>query len=136
MNSTPPYPPTPAFQPQYKSAHKRAQIVRILLAIGAALNVVVLLFSIIHFLAPGTMITDDTTEPVIIVLALMEGGVALMTLAIYIATIVVFLMWMYRAYENLPALGVARGSIGSMSRNVPCTNLRRIVLRASVSLVM
>ena len=115
MSSTPQYPSPPAFAPQYKSAHKRAQIARILLGVGAALNVFLLVFSLIHFLAPGTVITDDTTEPIIIIFALMEGGLALMTLAVYIATIIVFLMWMYRAYENLPALGVARSSIGYSS---------------------
>ena len=115
MFSPAPYPSTPSFRTPYKSAHKRAQIVRILLIVGAALDVVMLFFFLLHFLAPGTVITDDTTEPITIIIALMESGVALMAVAVYFATIVVFLMWMYRSFENLPALGVPRASIGFSS---------------------
>lgn len=107
MFSPAPYPSTPSFQTPYKSAHKRAQIVRILLIVGAALNVVMLVFYFIHYVAPDTVITDDTTEPVAIIIALMEGGVALLSVGVYIATIVFFLMWIYRANENLPAFGVS-----------------------------
>ena len=115
MFSPSPYTPAPGFQAQYVSTHKRAQIVRILLLVGVALSTITLIFFAIHFLAPGTVITDDTSEPAIIILALMEGGVALMELAVYIATIVVFLMWMYRSYENLPAFGIPPGSIAYSS---------------------
>ena len=115
MFSPSPYTPAPGFQPTYVSTHKRAQIVRILLLVGVVLSTITLIFYAIHLLAPGTVITDDTSEPAIIILALMEGGVALMELAIYIATIVVFLMWMYRSYENLPAFGIPRGSIAYSS---------------------
>ena len=107
MFSPAPYPSTPSFQTQYKSAHKRAQIVRILLIAGAALNAVMLIFYFIHYVAPGTVITDDTTEPTTIIIALMEGGVALLSLGVYIATIVLFLMWMYRSNENLSAFGTS-----------------------------
>jgi hypothetical protein len=105
MFSPAPYPSTPSFQTPYKSAHKRAQIVRILLMVGAAVNAVMLVFYFIHYVAPDTMITDDSTEPTTIIIALMEGGVALLSLGIYIATIVVFLMWIYRASGNLSAFG-------------------------------
>ncbi len=107
MFSPAPYPSTPSFQTSYKSAHKRAQIVRILLIIGAALNAVMLIFYFIHYVAPQTVITDDTTDPVTIIITLMEGGVALLSVGVYIATIVFFLMWIYRANENLPAFGVS-----------------------------
>ena len=107
MFSPAPYPSTPSFQAPYKSAHKRAQIVRILLIIGAALNAVMLIFYFIHYVAPQTVITDDTTEPITIIITLMEGGVALLSVGVYIATIVFFLMWIYRANENLPAFGVS-----------------------------
>lgn len=107
MFSPSPYPSTPSFQTQYKSAHKRAQIVRILLIVGAALNAVMLVFYFIHYVAPETVITDDTADPITIIIALMEGGLALFSIAIYIATIVFFLMWIYRANENLPAFGTS-----------------------------
>ena len=107
MFSPAPYPSAPSFQTSYKSAHKRARIVRILLLIGAALNAVLLVFYFIHFVAPDTMITDDTTEPTTIIIALMEGGVALLSVGVYIATIVFFLMWIYRANENLGAFGTS-----------------------------
>ncbi|HEY5883763.1 MAG TPA: DUF4328 domain-containing protein [Pyrinomonadaceae bacterium] len=109
------YPAAPAYQSPYKSADTRARVVRILLIVGAALNGVMLIFNFIHFMAPGTVITDDATDPTIIILALMEGGVALMSMGVYIATIVFFLMWMYRAFENLPAFGVHRGSVAYSS---------------------
>ena len=107
MFSPPPYTSTPAFKVPYKSAHKRAQIVRILLIVGAALNAVMLVFYFIHYVAPDTVITDDSTDPITIIIALMEGGVALFSVGVYIATIVFFLMWLYRANENLPAFGAA-----------------------------
>ena len=107
MFSPTPYSTTPSFQTPYKSAHKRAQIVRILLIVGAALNAVMLVFYFIHYVAPDTIITDDTTEPITIIIALMEGGVAILSVGVYIATIVFFLMWIYRANENLRAFGVA-----------------------------
>ena len=107
MFSPAPYPSKPSVQTPYKSAHQRARIVRILLIVGAALNAVMLLFYFVHYVAPETMITDDSTEPVTIIIALMEGGVALLSIGIYIATIVFFLMWIYRANENLPAFGVS-----------------------------
>lgn len=34
-----------------------------------------------------------------------------MQIAVYIATIVAFLMWLYRSYENLPSFGVRRNNI-------------------------
>ncbi|HKO63176.1 MAG TPA: DUF4328 domain-containing protein [Pyrinomonadaceae bacterium] len=101
------YPSTSSFQTPYKSAHKRSQIVRILLIAGAVLNAVMLLFYFIHFVAPNTVITDDTTEPTTIIIALMEGGVALLSVGVYIATVVFFLMWIYRANENLQAFGTS-----------------------------
>ncbi|HKO45488.1 MAG TPA: DUF4328 domain-containing protein [Pyrinomonadaceae bacterium] len=112
MFSPAPYPSTPSFNTPYKSAHKRAQIVRLLLIVGAALNAVMLVFYFIHYVAPETVITDDTTEPTAIIIALMEGGVALLSVGVYIATIVFFSMWIYRANENLPAFG-ARSSYSS-----------------------
>ena len=115
MFSTSPYPSAPSFQAKYISTHKRAKIVRLLLLVGIALSAFTLLFNIVHLLAPGTVITDETSEPTTIILALMEGGVALMEIAVYIATIVFFLMWMYRSYENLPAFGVPRASIAYSS---------------------
>ena len=105
MFSPSPYPSTPSFQTPYKSAHTRARIVRILLIVGAALNALMLVFYFIHYVAPEMVLTDDTAEPIPIIIALMEGGVALLSLGVYIATIVFFLMWIYRANENLPAFG-------------------------------
>lgn len=109
MFSPAPFPSTSSFQTPYKSAHKRGQIVRILLIVGAVLNALLLVFYVIYYMAPGMVITDDTSEPIPIIIALMEGGVALMSLGVYIATIVFFLMWIYRTNENLPAFGTPSG---------------------------
>jgi len=112
MFSQSPYPPTPTFQAKYVSTHKRAQIVRILLMVGIALSVVSLGFSLMQYAFPELMDFEaETPGAATIVIALLVMGLALLEIAVYIATIVFFLMWLYRSRENLPAFGVPRNSI-------------------------
>jgi hypothetical protein len=112
MFSSSPYTPTPAFQANYVSTHKRAQIVRILLTVGLVLSVFSLVFSLVQYAFPElTSFEDETPGPATIVIALLIMGLALLEIVVYIATIVFFLMWLYRSYENLPAFGIRRGDI-------------------------
>lgn len=41
----------------------------------------------------------------------MQLGVGLAQVVVYVATIVAFLMWLYRSYENLPSFGIRRNNI-------------------------
>ena len=112
MFSQSPYPPAPAFQAKYVSTHKRAQIVGILLMVGMALSVISLVFSLIEYAFPELIDFDaETPGAATIVIALLVMGLALLEIGVYIATIVFFLMWLYRSFENLPAFGVPRNSI-------------------------
>jgi hypothetical protein len=58
--------------------------------------------------AQGVEVSDD---PMLLLVGLLGIGVGLLQFVTYVATVVVFLMWLYRAYENLPAFGHWRSSI-------------------------
>lgn len=61
---------------------------------------------------PGDMFADGFEDnPVMLAVALLAVGLAVIQIVIYIATIVVFLMWLYRAHENLAAFGVPRNQL-------------------------
>ena len=47
-------------------------------------------------------------NPVMFALALLTMALAVLQLVIYVATIVLFLMWLYRAHENLAAFGIPK----------------------------
>lgn len=65
------------------------------------------LFSIAQILWPGDMFGEDfENNPVMLLTALFTVLLAIIQLVVYIATVVVFLMWLYRAHENLAAFGV------------------------------
>lgn len=48
-----------------------------------------------------------------LIVSLLEGAISLFGLLIFIATVVVFLIWQHRAYNNLPPLGVPRPDFSS-----------------------
>jgi hypothetical protein len=67
------------------------------------------LVSIAELVWPGQLFGDEeTTEPLTLAVALLVMGILLFTIAVYIATVVLFLMWLYRAHENLSAFGVEK----------------------------
>lgn len=112
MFSPSPYTPTPTFQPKYISTHKRAQIVRILLMVGIVLSVLTLVFLLVEYAFPEvTNFEEETPGAATLVFALFLLGLAFLEIGVYIVTIVFFLMWLYRSFENLPAFGVPRNSI-------------------------
>lgn len=110
MSTPPPY--TPTFKPAYQSTHKRARLVRILLVVGAVLSVFALLFAVVEY-SFGLMANfdEDAPEPAAIVIGLFVIGIALLEFAVYVATVVLFLMWLYRSHKNLEAFGVPKREI-------------------------
>jgi len=93
-------------QKPYASGHLRALLTIVLLAAGAAVG---LLSMVVNAALIGTLRSaGDPGAPYELGESLTEIMYVLITLlqvAIYIATAVAFLMWMHRAYRNLPALG-------------------------------
>lgn len=75
-----------------------------LLGVGIAVDI---LSSILNLAMGSSMAQIDQPNPPgeAIVAAFLVGGSAILQLFVYIATVVVFLMWIFRAYRNLPALG-------------------------------
>jgi len=114
--SSPPFNPY-TFQRRYVSAHSRARLVSVLLIVGAVLSFGAALLSLLQLFSPQLFTSGDEeiTDPVVLVVALLELGLGLVYLVVYIATIVVFLMWLYRSYENLPSFGVPRNRISYSS---------------------
>lgn len=57
------------------------------------------------YLPAAEVIPAEAGEEAVGLGDLVAGLVALLTLAVYAATVVLFCMWVHRAYKNLPALG-------------------------------
>jgi hypothetical protein len=122
MNPSP-YPAT------FTSAHGRARVVKILLIIGALVTAMSLVVEVLSLAFPP--LTDDQEfgdNPVGAAVSLVMFLLAIPEIIIYLATIVFFLMWLYRAYGNLKAfdpwcrLEYSRGlTIGSFF--IPFANL-------------
>ena len=91
----------------FASGHTRAQWARYLLATCIAMDFVAVgagymnieLFSRI---AAG----EDVTREEIFTIAVLQLGTMLLRFFVFLATVVLFLRWLHRAYSNLPALGV------------------------------
>lgn len=96
-------------QKPYASARLRALVTVLLLGAGAACNAL----SLIVNAALGGMLlgAGDESAPYEVgesATEMLYVGVALLQLVVFIATAAAFLLWMHRAYRNLPALGAAR----------------------------
>jgi hypothetical protein len=93
-------------QKPYASGRLRALVTILLLAAGAGCGV---LSVIVNAALAGTLRgAGDLDAPYEIggsLTELLYVGVTLLQLVIFIATAVAFLMWVHRAYRNLPALG-------------------------------
>jgi hypothetical protein len=84
----------------------------ILLIIGAILSVASMLLFTVEFFFPELVLGDEEIEdPKMLVIALFEIGLGLLEVIVYLATLVMFLLWLYRSYENLPAFGVRRNEL-------------------------
>jgi hypothetical protein len=94
------------------SAHGRANLISVLLIVDVLLHVASLLLSILELLFPNLAPTgDEITDPEVLVVALLQLGLAVFQVLLYIATIVAFLLWLYRSYENLPSFGIRKNSL-------------------------
>ena len=96
-----PLPYAPAAQ--YVSAHARAQFAKALLLANVAVAAVSLLVN--AYAATASPASVTLGEEQINAAELMLGLVALAQLFVYLATIVVFIVWLHRAYKNVPAFG-------------------------------
>ena len=95
MNPSPYYPPI-------NSAHGRARLVKILLAIGAVVTGMSLLAETVSLAFPP--LTEDQElgdNPGGAIIVLIVFLIAVLELIIYLTTVVFFLMWLFRAYDNL-----------------------------------
>jgi hypothetical protein len=94
------------YQQPYASGHLRALLTIVLLGAGAACGVLSMIVNAALVNTLGG--AGDPSAPYEFgesVTELLYVGVALLHSVIFIATAVAFLMWMHRAYRNLPALG-------------------------------
>ena len=97
---------------RYRSAHGRAQTVVVLLTIDAILHFIALLTSGLELALPTAEgVSETSDDPLVLLVGLLQIGVGLCQFLLYVATVVVFLMWLHRAYENLPAFGHWRSGI-------------------------
>jgi hypothetical protein len=97
---------------QYKSVHYLTIAVKTLLITGAVISGLSLIVLIL-----GTMSTPFTEEevgdnPIGFAIALLEFGLGLLSVFLYLATVVCYLIWIYRSYSNLPAFGNPRHHLG------------------------
>ena len=95
--------PSP-YPANYTSAHVRARIVKILLTAGAGVAVLSLIAEALSLVFPpvadGQEISDNLMGAAVSIFIVL---LALLDFFIYLATVVFFLMWLYRAYNNLRA---------------------------------
>lgn len=102
--SQPQQPPPYRPQAQFSSAHTRALFAQALLLANAAVAAVSLLVNAYAATSSASSVTVGDEE--INAAELMLGFVALAQLFVYLATIVLFIVWLHRAYKNVPAFGV------------------------------
>lgn len=96
--------PSP-YTPPFNSAHGRARIVKILLIVGAIAAVVSLCVEAVSLaLPPITEEEDFSGNPAGAAVVLIIVLLASFEVLIYVATVIFFLLWLYRAHDNLRAL--------------------------------
>lgn len=100
--------PSP-YRAPFNSAHGRARVVMILLAVGAIAAVLSLAAEALTLVfAPLTEEQVIADNPAGLALGFVVLFLALVELVVYIGTVVAFLMWLYRANQNLRAIDPVR----------------------------
>lgn len=100
----------------YVSAHSRARITQALFIAVAIVSAGSMLAAVLELLFPPLSDDQEISENVVgFAIALLQVGFASLQFLLYVATVVFFLMWLYRSYENLPALGIPPRSIAYSS---------------------
>lgn len=101
LSGSPPY-----FSQRYESAHGRARVTVALLIAGAAVSLLTIPSHILDlYLEPLREGQELSDNPLALLAALFTGILGLATIAVYIATVITFLMWLYRASNNVAAFG-------------------------------
>ena len=91
--------PTPA---PFTSAHTRATITKTLLIVGALIAGLMLVIETLTFVYPLPTEDQELDQNVIgAVLAVLMVLIGLLAFVVYVTTVVFFLMWLYRANNNL-----------------------------------
>jgi len=101
--------PSP-YRPPFNSAHGRANIVKILLIVGAIATGLSLLAEALSLgISPFTEGQELGDNPSGVAITLIIFLFALLELMIYLTTVVFFLVWLYRASNNVQAIDPSRG---------------------------
>ncbi|MGZ5436585.1 MAG: DUF4328 domain-containing protein [Pyrinomonadaceae bacterium] len=88
------------------SAHNRARLITVLLIVGAVISLLTIPSHVLDLSVDPLAEDQDISDNPAGCLALAFTGVlGLATVAVYIATVVVFLMWLYRVSNNVAAFG-------------------------------
>jgi hypothetical protein len=102
---------TPSVFP-FRSSHSLAQTVKTLLIIGVVINSFEIISTGIAQIFPSVAEDgefEDNAGGVIVLL--LRLGLLLLSALIYVATGIVFLVWLHRSVKNLPAFGTPRSSL-------------------------
>ena len=93
----------------FASGHTRARLVIGLLIAGIAVDVLASISGLFQISLLSSLIAGvEFTEDQMFWNDLREAAVALTKLFVFLTTVVLFSMWIHRAYRNLPALGASR----------------------------
>jgi len=85
----------------------------VLLIVGAVVSLLTIPVGVFEISLPELTPNQDFSDnPAGAAVLLLSGLFGLITIVIYIATAVTFLMWLYRSGNNLPAFGVGKRQIG------------------------
>lgn len=120
----------PSAHSQYKpfmSAHKLARLVTVLLIVGAVISLLTIPSHVLNLSVQPFGDDQEISDNLSGYFALaVEGVLRLTAAAVYLATVVVFLMWLYRVSNNVAAFGVPRQTSGGWAVGsffVPIANL-------------
>jgi hypothetical protein len=98
--------PAPTYTAPFTSAHTRASIVKILLIVDAIASGLLLLSEGLSLAVPPLNDNQEIGDnPAGLAIALVMFLLAIVNIILYLATVIFFCVWLYRAYDNLPALG-------------------------------
>lgn len=100
-------PPSAPYQHRpYVSGHNRARLITILLIVGAVVSLLTIPSHVLDLFVQPFGEDQEISDNLSGFLALaLTGVLGLTAVAVYLATVVVFLMWLYRASNNVAAFG-------------------------------
>ena len=87
----------------FNSAHVRAVTVKILLIVGAVVTGILFVAEALSLAFPFTDAQALDENPMGAAVTLLIGLIGILVLLIYVVTVVFYLMWLYRAHNNLHA---------------------------------